>query len=130
MLDIGEIVAHNKRKEGRGTMQNLALPAEVATPSPEPSRTRYQEVRPPLTQRRSPQGRAAKNNAYEGISLLVFSFWSLSCRTDATTRTKVTTTISFLFVGCPTQRPLQVPPLSSCQRGKVEHPLNHKNPRN
>lgn len=55
-------------------MQKYALPIEVASPSPEPSRTRYQEVGLPFTQRESPWGRAAKSNANEGTFMLLFSF--------------------------------------------------------
>ena len=74
MLGVRGMVAHNERKGGRGAMQNPALSAEAATHSPGPSRTRYQGVELPFTQRGSPWGRAAKNKDYEDISMLVFSF--------------------------------------------------------
>lgn len=85
-------------------MQNLALPAEVASPSPEPSRARYQEIWLPFTQRDSPWGRAAKNKACEGIFNACILFHPVLAELKSITKTKVTTTISFLFLGCPTQR--------------------------
>lgn len=54
-------------------MPNPALPAEIATHSPGPSRTRYPGAQLPSIWRGSPWGSAAKNKDYEDISMLVFS---------------------------------------------------------